>query len=212
MLMLHGIENTALPDIDVLRARLPAQWVTAWEEHHGEVSRKKNTLTARQSLGGLYLLNALGAVGTLRYEASGKPRLFDATLDFSITHTDRLVLCALNQRTDGTAPRVGLDAESIKRSKDLPIEKLVVRWFAKSEQAQYQGDASAENFTRIWTRKEALVKYHGEGLSALHASDTVAAEKSGIRFTEYRIGNVLITLCHTEETVPTGISFYTMNI
>lgn len=210
MLTLLGIENAALPDAEKLCAYLPAQWLSAWEARHVDRAHKRDTLTARQSLGGLCLLRALNATGTLCYEKDGKPTLSDTTLDFSITHTDTLVLCALESRTDKITPHVGIDAESILRIKNLPTERLAARWFTADEQTHYQEDATSEAFARIWTRKEALVKYHGRGLSDLRETDTVAAEKSGIRFTEYRIGDVLATLCHNEEIAPTEILFHTI--
>lgn len=204
MLQLLGYKGDELPDVQTLLSRLPAQWIAAWETRH----RMQNTVGARQSLTGLALLSCAVCEGTLCYEDSGRPSLAGADVDFSITHTDGLVLCAVARSDKGIPPRVGVDAESVNRTRSLPVEKLVARWFTEREQAQYRLAPSAEQFTRIWTRKEALVKYRGTGLSALHTADTVATEKSGIRFTEYRVESVIVTVCHSEKISPTQISFH----
>ena len=201
MLRLFGCQTEALPTLENLLSALPAQWIAAWETRHSY----KNTATATQSLAGLWLLAQAGEVGELCYGERAKPTLNDPHVDFSITHTEGLVLCAVAR---GESPRVGVDAESRIRIESLPMERLCARWFTDAEQAQFQAAPTAEQFARIWTRKEALVKYFGTGLSELHTADTVAAEALGLYFTEYRTGDVLASLCHRAgETSPIGIEF-----
>ena len=68
-----------------------------------------------------------------------------------------------------------------------------------------------KDFLRIWTRKEALVKWQGEGLSRLHLADTVAAPNDyGISFFEFRAEDIFITLCASAKaTVSNEICFLT---
>lgn len=202
MLLLLGKTTASLPDIDALLSRLPAQWISAWEARHGATHRKSNTIGVRQSLGGLLLLAESGAIGELHYEDSGKPHLSISTSDFSITHTDGLVLCAIEHRTDGGLPHVGIDAENLTRVATQPFERLAARWFTEGELAQFSASPNSETFARIWTRKEAMVKYQGAGLSKLHDADTACNDQSRTGFTEYREGEIIITLCHDTTTPP----------
>ena len=195
MLRLLGCHTEVIPTLDELLSRLPAQWIAAWKAGHS----LKNGDAARQSLAGLALLARSDASGELRYGERGKPALNDPHVDFSITHTEGLVLCAVAR---GESPRVGADAEAIVRIASLPIEQLCARWFTDAERAEFQAAPNAEQFARIWTRKEALVKYFGTGLSDLRGADTSAATTLGLCFAEYRAGDVLITLCHRADEIP----------
>ncbi|MBQ8309734.1 MAG: 4'-phosphopantetheinyl transferase superfamily protein [Clostridia bacterium] len=207
MIRIFGIKTDALPSCETILADLSEEWISVWSMRHGDPMHAKNSLSMRQSLGGLLLLHRMGADGRLCYEDGGRPYLADASADFSITHTDGFVLCALE--TDSCTPRVGLDAESLSRISTLSYPALASRWFAPAEQKMFDASPTPECFARIWTRKEALVKYRGTGLSGLHAADTAVAEKSGIRFTEYRVGDVLVTLCHATEGAPKKIEYPT---
>ena len=77
------------------------------------------------------------------------------------------------------------------------------RWFSENEQATFYANPTMESFLRIWTRKEALVKWLGEGIEALKRTDTVNAEAThGVRFQSYTEGKTLITLCHSATLIP----------
>ncbi|MBR5534841.1 MAG: 4'-phosphopantetheinyl transferase superfamily protein [Ruminiclostridium sp.] len=95
----------------------------------------------------------------LEWTEQGKP-FFPALphIQFSISHSKSLILCALSDRP------VGVDIEDIRPRRDsLPAYALT-----KPEFAQYQdwgGDWSA--FYALWTRKEAWCKYTAQGLKAL---------------------------------------------
>jgi 4'-phosphopantetheinyl transferase len=83
---------------------------------------------------------------------------------FSLSHTKGAVLCALS----GT--NIGCDIEVLDRKVDIAsIERLVL---SDDEREGFDmNDRSA--FFRIWTRKEAFVKYTGEGLGAEFSSFSV---------------------------------------
>ena len=73
---------------------------------------------------------------------------------------------------------------------------MAERWFTENEQAFFYRDPSELSFLRVWTRKEALVKWMGEGLRALREADTVLAESMyGVRFYEYAVEDSWVTLC-----------------
>jgi 4'-phosphopantetheinyl transferase len=83
-------------------------------------------------------------------------------LDFNLTHTRGLVVCAV---TRGCA--VGVDAEPLqRRSSHL---ELAARFFAPSEVAVLRAapaDQQQALFLRFWTLKESYIKAEGLGLSA----------------------------------------------
>jgi len=69
---------------------------------------------------------------------------------FNLSHTDGLVLCAISDEGE-----VGVDIETVKpRREGLPRYVMNDEEFAAF-------DGTWEDFTRIWTLKEASVKYQG---------------------------------------------------
>lgn len=203
MVRLFG--TTCGADIATLRAQIPAQWLLSWDACH---KVGKNEKAARLSLSALSLLHRAGAAGTLCYDENGKPFFSDCTCDFSITHTQNYVFCALTDREDEPM-RVGIDAEDLDRPDLSNLDEMAARWFTKNEQNAFFASPTKETFLRIWTRKEAYSKYTGEGLRALSKIDTVSLENEGcIRFFDYREGSILISVC-----APRGIKapqFFTL--
>jgi 4'-phosphopantetheinyl transferase len=185
-------------DIEALRAQIPGQWLSAWNACH---KIGKNEKAARLSLSALSLLHRAGAVDTLTYDDNGRPYFEERTCDFSITHTQNHVFCAILDGEDSSA-HVGIDAEDINRPDLSNLDEMASRWFSQNEQKVFLASPTKETFLSIWTRKEAYVKYLGEGLRALSKIDTVALEREGnTHFFDYRIGDILISVC-----VPRGVN------
>ena len=183
-------------DISVLSKEIPAQWLTAWNVSHKIGKNEKNALL---SLSALALLHRAGVDGTLAYGENGRPYFCDRTCDFSITHTQSHVFCAI---IDGEEPsRIGIDAEDLGRPDFSNLDELAVRWFSPNEQKAFLASPTKETFLRIWTRKEAYVKYTGEGLKSLSKIDTIfLANDEEVRFFDYRIGDILLSLCASRGT------------
>jgi 4'-phosphopantetheinyl transferase len=88
----------------------------------------------------------------------------DLPVDFSVSHCDGRVLCALS--TDGP---VGVDVEAVGhlQAKDFPL-------YLSAAERDWAGQ-SARHFYSVWTRKEAVVKAAGTaGLAAVRGVDTLA--------------------------------------
>ena len=178
-------------DIEALRAQSPAQWRSAWDACH---KVGKNEKAALLSLSALSLLHRAGAVGTLCYGENGRPLFEERTCDFSITHTQNHVFCALADGEDATFG-IGIDAEDLDRPDFSDFDAMASRWFTENEQNAFFASPTKETFLRIWTRKEAYAKHTGEGLRALSKIDTVALANEGhIRFFDYREGSILISV------------------
>ena len=88
-------------------------------------------------------------------QGKGKPFFPDRPqLRFNLSHSGEWVLCALSDEGE-----VGVDIEAIRPRKDgLPRYAMTDEEFASF-------DGSWEDFFRIWTLKEAYVKYQGGSIA-----------------------------------------------
>jgi len=96
-------------------------------------------------------------------EARGKPCLVDpAGIGFNLAHTGDLMLLAV---TPGVP--VGVDIERVRRLK--AAQDIARRFFTGREAGwlrAFEGAAVDRAFFRLWTRKEAVLKATGEGISS----------------------------------------------
>lgn len=125
------------------------------------------------------------------YGRHGKPRVLDcggacctddstgkpgeeaaAMLRFNVSHRDDLALYAVT-----CAREVGVDVESLER--DVRSPEIAGRYFTAAEAgelADLTGEAGRRAFFGCWTRKEALLKAKGVGLSLPLNSFTVSVD------------------------------------
>jgi 4'-phosphopantetheinyl transferase len=99
------------------------------------------------------------------YLANGKPALggefADAGIYFNLAHTEDLALVAVTRMGD-----VGVDVEGVRPIKN--VDELVARFFSRRENELFQKVPEIEKpaaFFNLWTRKEALLKATGEGIT-----------------------------------------------
>jgi len=97
------------------------------------------------------------------FGSNGKPRLAlpNHDISFSLTHTDGLTLVAI-----AAGARIGIDAEMLHAG--IEVESLSRRFFTPAEADEIlalPGTSRCEAFFRCWTRKEAILKAMGSGLS-----------------------------------------------
>jgi 4'-phosphopantetheinyl transferase len=94
-------------------------------------------------------------------ESKGKPRLAGkSTLCFNLSHSGDLALLAVTSGRE-----VGVDVEKMRF--DLPVDGLA-RFFTDAERERLLALSPGEKestFFRWWTRKEAVLKAEGSGLS-----------------------------------------------
>ncbi len=109
------------------------------------------------------------------YGASGKPFLQNCGVgspEFNLTHAGDVVLIAIS---DG--PPVGVDVERVR---ELPNMDSTAQYaFAAGEYRQFIATDQSERakcFFDCWTRKEAVLKAFGTGLSGLKQLDLYAAD------------------------------------
>lgn len=91
------------------------------------------------------------------YNEHGKPYLVDyPNLHFSMSHCATAAGCIVSEQP------CGLDIERIRPAK----ERLVAYTMNEAEQGEIANDANHDlAFTKLWTRKEAVLKLKGTGIA-----------------------------------------------
>jgi 4'-phosphopantetheinyl transferase len=190
---LYGASLTLFEENATLLDGLDEGYRRAWYARHGN---PENRAVIRAGLAGLWLLQQAGYVGELAYDDNGRPMLVGKTLDFNISHTENYVFCAITE-SEG---RVGLDAEEPKRMSSLRSLALAERWFVGGERLAFARNPSLNHFLEIWTRKEAFLKWTGEGLRGVKSMDVTEVEsRCDVRFYDFSTDNVIVTLCCNAE-------------
>jgi 4'-phosphopantetheinyl transferase len=99
------------------------------------------------------------------YLENGKPVLAEefasAGIHFNLAHTENLALVAITR-----IGLVGVDVECVRPIKN--VDELVARFFSPRENDLFQKVPAGEKptaFFNLWTRKEALLKATGEGIT-----------------------------------------------
>ena len=92
-----------------------------------------------------------------RTTKAGKPYAENLNIEFSISHSGNIAVCAISDKP------VGIDIELIK---DVSFN-VAKRLFTPDEQKYVfeKWDVSKQRFYEVWTRKEAYVKKIGRGIT-----------------------------------------------
>ena len=101
------------------------------------------------------------------YGTNGKPALASSSLHFNLSHSGAWAVLAV---TSGAA--IGVDLEMIDPR--LDYERLAARFFTAAEQADLLAAApqrQRRRFYRLWTRKEALLKGQGRGVTLAEVTE-----------------------------------------
>ncbi len=125
------------------------------------------------------------------YGKYGKPFLPDYPgIHFNLSHCAKAVVCTM-----GDAP-VGCDVEEIPREPDSAV--LDFCFSAEEKEKVGRSDLPAVEFARLWTRKEALLKMHGIGLTDELPSVLTSPLAKGVCFeTSVSLhAGYLYTVCH----------------
>ncbi|MBQ6380384.1 MAG: 4'-phosphopantetheinyl transferase superfamily protein [Clostridia bacterium] len=91
---------------------------------------------------------------------NGKPYCKNVQVHFNISHSADLVICALSSKP------VGADIEQMR-----PMEQKIMRYACTAQEAEYvfQADTGSleqqKRFFKVWTAKEAYLKFLGTGLT-----------------------------------------------
>ena len=136
----------------------------------------------------------------LTCQAEGKPRLADrfaeSGLHFNVAHSGNVVAYAFAWDRE-----IGIDVEELR---SLPnAASIAARFFSLDERAAFEAAAPEDRtlgFFRCWTRKEAMAKAIGTGLSAaLQEFETKLVTGKSRRFVQVRHPNGRQSRWHLHE-------------
>ncbi len=134
-------------------------YVYVYDHYQGGREGRRNTERLVRRCAEMYIMEERLPVGTVSSEIlrapKGKPYFKELPLDFSVSHTGSLWVCAMDTRP------VGIDVQAFRKCRYAKIAK---RYYTSDEQ-EYVSAMGEAGFFRIWTRKEAYAKYTGEGLT-----------------------------------------------
>jgi len=132
-------------------------------EFQTKIKRYRRWQDAQLSLLGRVLLvkrleqmNCSFDESNVRYSSFNKPYLANSDINFNISHSGELVVCALTKTGD-----IGIDIEKIESIKisDFKSQMTNNEW----ELVNTSKDKERA-FFKYWTQKEAVIKAHGKGL------------------------------------------------
>lgn len=129
-------------------------------------------LTALGELVRVRMMDAAGVGYEVAYGKNGKPYVPNTdNVAFSISHSGSVAAGAL--LTGGGD--VGVDIERVDRENRVRHERIAARFYTDAERAFIDTSDDRElSFYTVWTRKEAYLKYTGEGITRpLTEVDTV---------------------------------------
>ena len=117
----------------------------------------------------------------------GKP-YFESLVDFyfNVSHSGDLTAIAVSDQN------IGIDAEKL-RTPNLKVAKR----FCEDEYAYINKSPSPTAFFEIWTKKEAYLKYTGEGLHGRLNSFSVFKTDTPIK--TFKKGDYVISVCGTKD-------------
>ena len=102
--------------------------------------------------------------GEIKRTELGKPRI-DYPLHIGVTHTDDIVIVAIDEKP------LGIDAEKVGR-RMARHESIAKRFFTENEIRFIEESYDKQGaFLDIWVKKEAYVKFTGEGIAGMRNVD-----------------------------------------
>jgi 4'-phosphopantetheinyl transferase len=140
---------------------------------HFEVHRRRFAVArARMRILLASYLRCKPAELTFCYTAHGKPFLSGSLVAFNLSHAHEMAILGVTSGRE-----IGVDIEYLDRK--FAGDDIAARYFSAGELRALRAfapDQQCAAFFRCWTRKEAYIKAHGEGLSMPLASFEVCVE------------------------------------
>ncbi len=123
---------------------------------HADIQPGQGHREGRRLLGQLYREYTGQEMPPIACTPLGKPYFTEGSLQFSITHTDHHVFCAISDRP------IGIDAEELTRSIN---PRLAEKLLSPAEKLRYHAAPDkARALLTFWVLKEARGKLEGKGM------------------------------------------------
>ena len=156
-------------------------------------SSKNHSQLGRVLLSYILLINGKENKLAFTYGSNGKPYLKDGRVFFNISHSGNYVICSFSES------EIGCDVQILSEYK----ERIAKRFFTEEEHKILNSSENpSEDFTRLWTLKESVLKKNGEGitggLSAFCFADCLYENsfiKFGYHFKVSRTDGAYISVC-----------------
>lgn len=149
-----------------------------WEDAHASLFGKLLLLyTARQAGKTNFLLEHL------QYTEFNRP-FIEGSIDFNISHSKNLVACVFDESNT-----LGLDVEQ-KRA--VPFEDFLNVYTSREWEEIRKAEDQQGAFFYFWTRKEALIKADGRGMSLILTDIEVLPESIDIGEYSYSLKQLFI--------------------
>lgn len=133
---------------------------------------------------------SLGTVsGEILRTERGKPYFKEVPIEFSVSHTGSLWVCLIDREP------VGVDVQKIRPCRR---DKIAERYYTRDEQ-EYVAAMGENGFFQIWARKEAYVKFTGDGITE-KMKEVSTLKDGGIEFVDFELWeNVKGSCCMREK-------------
>jgi 4'-phosphopantetheinyl transferase len=133
------------------------------ENYRNKIKAFRRWQDAQLSLLGRYLLKyGLKSIqkefypNNLKFNSNSKPYLDAENLEFNISHSGNIVVCAISDRYE-----IGIDIEILK---DIDIMDFRGQMTQNEWNKVIYSNNISSSFFNYWTQKEAVLKAHGSGI------------------------------------------------
>jgi 4'-phosphopantetheinyl transferase len=115
----------------------------------------RSSLRAYNRETGLGLIDSFFDEAPIIRTSKGKPYVDRIPIHFSLSHSGNLMICAVGKK------EIGIDIQHIRHARTIEVAQR----FFSTEESDYVNLYGEEAFFELWSRKEAFVKYIGEGIA-----------------------------------------------
>ena len=127
----------------------------------------------------LMLQELIGPFADWTYNEHGKP-FIEGGPYFSISHCKNGIAVAVNDEP------IGIDIEHIRKADESLIERTMSEEESQRLMANSQ-ELRDRDFTRLWTQKEAVVKWMGTGIQSFEQLQTILSDLRDHEITSPRV-------------------------
>lgn len=162
------------------------------EAYQDKIKRYRRWQDAQLSLlGRILLFRGIEEAGLfypkdkeMKYTKYNKPYFEDSLVQFNISHSGEIVVCALSDESE-----IGIDIEI---ATEIEIDDFKFQMTKKEWERVTMSSNKKNAFFDYWTQKEAVIKAHGQGLSIPLKSFEISADSTKINEEKFYLKEIKI--------------------